>query len=130
MIVDASAVLAIALLEPEARRLSDALSTAATRRISAVNWLECLMVIQGRAGVEGVQHLPREIAELGIQILAFDAEQARVAQLAFQRFGKGKHPAKLNLGDCCAYAAAMVAGEPLLYKGNDFDLTDVERAPY
>lgn len=88
------------------------------------------MATEGRASTEGVHRAQLVLQDFRIQILAFDAEQARVAQLAFQRFGKRRHPAKLNFGDCCAYAAAMVMGEPLLYHGHDFDHTDVERAPY
>lgn len=122
--------MAIVLREPEAARLSEALVGAVGSRISAVNWLECMMATEGRASAEGVHRAQLVLQDFQIQILAFDAEQARVAQLAFQRFGKGRHPAKLNLGDCCAYAAAMVTGAPLLYKGTDFDRTDVERAPY
>lgn len=130
MVIDSSAILAISLLEPEALRLVKAIADADVRRMSAVNWLETLMVVESRQGVESADQTLLNLRDLDIELVPFDLEQMQEALLAWRRYGKGRHPAGLNLGDCCAYAAAITSGEPLLYKGADFQRTDVERAEY
>lgn len=128
MVIDSSAILAIAFQEPEAQRIGAAIAGSVVRRMSSVNWLETLLVVEGRRGRESADDVLLIMNQLGIEPVPFDAEQTFVAQSAWRRFGKGRHPAGLNLGDCCAYAAAVALGQPLLYKGDDFPQTDVARA--
>jgi ribonuclease VapC len=86
------------------------------------------IVIEARRGTEGIRDLELFLATAGIELLAFDMAQARLAREGFRRFGKGRHPAGLNLGDCFSYALARALDEPLLFKGDDFPLTDVNLA--
>jgi ribonuclease VapC len=125
MIVDTSALLAILQDEPERRRFNEALADADSRRMSAATFVEVSIVIETRFGVEGLHHLDLFLERAGIELAPVDAEQARVARAAFSRFGKGRHPAALNFGDCFSYALAQVLGEPLLFKGDDFAKTDI-----
>jgi ribonuclease VapC len=83
------------------------------------------IVIESRYGAEGLRELDLFVDRAGIELVSVDAEQGQVARSAFSRFGKGRHPAGLNFGDCFAYALARVLGEPLLYKGDDFPQSDV-----
>lgn len=130
MVIDSSAILAIVLQESEARRMAEAIARAPGRRMSAVNWLETLMVVEARHGVESADEALLILRDLEIQAVPFDLDQMHEARAAWRRFGKGRHPAGLNLGDCCAYAAAITSGEPLLCKGEDFQKTDVELAAW
>ena len=130
MVIDSSALLAIVFQEPEARRMAEAIARAPVRRMSAVNWLESLLVVEARHGVESADETLLILRDLEIQSVPFDLEQMQEARAAWQRFGKGRHPAALNLGDCCAYAAAITSGEPLLCKGEDFEKTDVGQAQW
>jgi ribonuclease VapC len=130
MIVDSSAVLAIAFQEPEAARLAAAIVNAPERRISSVNWLETMMVVEGRSGTLAADDALLILGQLAVETLPFDAAHMHEAHEAWRRYGKGRHPAALNLGDCCAYAASRIEGQPLLFKGNDFGKTDVEKAPW
>ena len=125
MIVDSSALLALLWDEPEASRIGPVLRAATARYISTVTWVEALMVAEGRQGAAASRALLLAIADLELVPIAFGREHMIEALAAWQRFGKGRHPAALNLCDCCAYATAVVSGEPLLFKGNDFALTDV-----
>lgn len=120
MIVDSSVVLAIAFQEPEAERFATAIAEAPERAMSAVNWMEVMMMVESRYGEESADDVLLILEQLGVEILPFDAEQANEARAAWRRFGKGHHPAGLNLGDCAAYAASVVTGRPLLFKGDDF----------
>ncbi|MGN6593448.1 MAG: type II toxin-antitoxin system VapC family toxin [Terriglobales bacterium] len=126
MIVDSSALVAIVLKEPETALFSRMILGAPTRRCSAVSWLEAMMVSEGRMGPSGSRDMRLALAALEMEIVAFDPSQAELAYSAWLRYGKGRHPAALNLGDCCAYAAARALREPLLFKGRDFALTDIE----
>lgn len=128
MIVDSSALLAVLWNEPEAGRLARALAAAPVRRIASVNWFEAMMVAEARAGAAASRALLLTMADFDLQLVAFGREEMLEALAAWQRFGKGRHRAGLNLGDCCAYAAAVVSGEPLLFKGDDFSRTDVPAA--
>jgi ribonuclease VapC len=130
MVIDSSALLAIVFQEPEARRMAEAIARAPVRRMSAVNWLESLLVVEARHGVESADETLLILRDLEIQSVPFDLEQMQEARAAWQRFGKGRHPAALNLGDCCAYAAAITSGEPLLCKGEDFEKTDIDQAQW
>lgn len=130
MVIDSSAILAIAFQEPEARRMAGAISHAPRRLMSAVNWLETLMVAESRHGAESGDATLLLMRDLDIEAVPFDLEQMHEARLAWQRFGNGHHPAALSFSDCCAYAAAVVAGEPLLFKGQGFAQTDVAAAEW
>ena len=130
MIVDSSAILAIAFAEPEASRFATAIARAPERQISSVNWFETMMVLESRSGTLAADDLLLILGQLGIQLLPLDAVHMHEAHEAWRRYGKGRHPASLNLGDCCAYAAAKVEGRPLLFKGEDFTRTDVEKASW
>jgi ribonuclease VapC len=130
MIVDSSAILAIALQEPEARRFASAIVQAPKRHISSLNWLETMMVIESRAGIEAADDVVLILGQLAVETLPFDEAQMHEAHAAWRRYGKGRHSASLNLGDCCAYAASKIEGRPLLFKGNDFEKTDVDKAPW
>ena len=130
MIIDSSALLAIALKEPEARRIVTAIASAESRKVSTINWLEAMMVLESRLGPQAADNLELILSALAVQPLPFDGKQMVEAQTAWRRFGKGRHPAALNLADCCAYAASIVAGEPLLFKGSDFAQTDVKPAQW
>ena len=93
--------------------------------MSVASFLEASMVIEARYGPDGVRDLDLFIAKARIDLVAVDAEQAYVARAAFRTYGKGRHPAGLNFGDCFAYALAKTLGERLLFKGSDFSLTDI-----
>lgn len=125
MVIDSSAILAILLNEPERRTFNEAIEAAETRVVSAATFVEISIVVESRFGAEGLRDLDLLIERAGIDIAAVDAEQAHAARRAFSRFGKGRHKAGLNYGDCFSYALATVLGEPLLYKGEDFLYTDV-----
>ena len=128
MIVDSSAIVAVVFREAESDRFQRAISDAATRRMSVANYFEAAMVIEGRMGEEGARELDNYLESADIELVDVTLEQAHAARLAWRRYGKGNHPAGLNYGDCFAYALAEIIGEPLLYKGDDFALTDVESA--
>ena len=124
MVLDTSALVAILTGEPEQVAFIAAIEGADTCLLSAASYVEASIVLEVRHGPGGVQVLDRLLEQAGCEIVAVDAEQARIARSAFQRFGKGRHPAGLNFGDCFAYALAVARGEPLLFKGNDFPQTD------
>ena len=126
MVIDTSAFLAMLQDEPDRRSFTEAIEAAAVRRTSAATFLEASMVVQSRYGAEGLHRLDRLIESAGIDVVAVDPAQARVARRAFGDFGKGRHPAGLNYGDCFAYALARQLGEPLLCKGDDFSRTDLD----
>lgn len=126
LVVDSSALLAILLGEPEQSLLLDIILGARQRRISAFSVLEAGSVALSRKGPAGRLVFDSLCEELALQIVPFTGEHMRLARQAWERFGKGRHPAGLNLGDCCSYALARAAGCPLLCKGNDFPHTDLE----
>lgn len=128
MVIDTSALIAILRAEPESQSLAHALEAADARHLSAVSYVEASMVIDARQGAEGLRRLDRLIAAAGIEIVPVDRAQAEAARDGWRRFGKGRHPAGLNLGDCFAYALAQERHEPLLFKGEDFSRTDVVAA--
>lgn len=128
MVIDSSALVAILFQEPEHHAFTEAIDAASIRRLSAPNLVETALVIEGRKGERGRIELDLLIYEAGIEITAFDAAQADFARIAWRSFGKGRHSAALNMGDCYAYALARVMNEPLLFKGNDFSQTDITPA--
>jgi len=125
LVVDTSAILAILQREPERRKFLELIEDADSIRMSVANFVETSIVIESRYGAEGLRDLDRFISRAGIELVPVDEEQGQLARSAFSRFGKGRHRAGLNYGDCFSYAAAMLLGEPLLSKGDDFIHTDV-----
>jgi ribonuclease VapC len=130
MIIDTSALVAILDQEPEAERIVRTLAATPERMLSAANLVEVGIVMQARRGDDGARDVDLLLAKLRIEIAPFTARQAEIARKAFRRFGRGRHDAKLNFGDCFAYALAKDASTPLLFKGDDFGKTDVIVAPY
>ncbi|HEY2612135.1 MAG TPA: type II toxin-antitoxin system VapC family toxin [Reyranella sp.] len=128
MVVDSSALIAIYFNEPEKASFALAVVSVDAPCIGAPNFLEASMVAETRHGEAGCRELDRIAANLGLEIVPFDASHIQGARDAFRRFGKGRHRANLNFGDCCAYALAKLRDVPLLFKGNDFALTDLKRA--
>lgn len=128
MVIDTSAVLAILLQEPDAEYYAQAISEDPKHLMSAFSFLEASVVITARKGPAAGHELDLLIYRARIEVVSFNAEQAEVAREAWRRYGKGRHPAALNLGDCCSYALSQISGEPLLYKGSDFSKTDLRRA--
>jgi ribonuclease VapC len=125
MVLDTSALLAILRDEPERRAFNEAIEAADTKLMSVATFVEVSIVLEARHGAEAVRDLDLFLERAGIDLVPVDLEQARVARRAFSRFGKGRHRAGLNYGDCFSYALASVLGEPLLYKGDDFVHTDL-----
>jgi len=125
MVIDTSAVLAILQREPERRSFIEAIKAADSTRLSVASFVESSMVIESRYGAEGLRDLDRFISRASIELIPVDQDQGQLARSAFSRFGKGRHRAGLNYGDCFSYAAAISLGEPLLCKGDDFIQTDV-----
>lgn len=128
MIIDTSAVLAILLGEPDAGRYEDGIAAAWPRRTSVVALLEAAMVVESRGGVAAGEELDTLLDKSAVELVSVTPEHVTAARRAWRRFGKGNHPAALNFGDCFAYALARTAGEPLLFKGEDFARTDIEAA--
>jgi ribonuclease VapC len=128
MVIDTSAALAWLKQEPERERIVAALETHKVCRISAVSLLEANIVVRAREHHTMPGKLQRFLEEIAAIVMPFDEKQARLADMAFQRYGKGQgHPAQLNFGDCAVYALAQSLDEPLLFVGNDFSQTDIKR---
>ena len=125
MVLDTSALLAILFDEPERRVFTEAIESAEKRLLSAASFVETSMILESRLGAEGVRALDRFLAAANIEIVAVDREQGQAAREAFRQFGKGRHAAGLNFGDCFSYALAKSRTEPLLFKGGDFSRTDI-----
>ena len=128
MVIDTSAVLAILLREPDWREIMRAILADRTRLMSSVSRLESVMVFEGRKAGR-TEELEELIADIRIHVIPFDQTQLAFSVDAFRRYGKGRHKAALNLGDCCAYGLAKALDEPLLYKGDDFSQTDIASVP-
>jgi len=127
MVIDTSAVIAILLGESGAGDLARAISYGQKRLMSVFSVLETSIVIEAKKGEAGGRELDLLLHRAHIETVGMDPEQGEIARIAWQRFGKGRHPAGLNIGDCCAYALAKYSGEPLLFKGDDFSKTDIEQ---
>jgi ribonuclease VapC len=128
MVIDTSALIAVLFGEPEALTFTRAVADEYRRLISAFNALETGIVVEARKGEAGGRELDLLMHRAQIEIVAMNADQAEIARAAWRKYGKGNHPAGLNIGDCCAYALAKYSGEPLLFKGNDFSQTDIRVA--
>ena len=125
MVVDSSAVLAVLFKEAGSAAIAEALFAAGTPVMSAATLLECALVAENRLGEAGAAELDALLVRCGIDIVDVTPWQIAVAREGFRRFGKGRHPAALNFGDCFSYALAKTRNEALLYKGDDFSLTDL-----
>ncbi len=125
MVIDTSALVAILTNEEEAAELEQAIDQDATRLMSAASVLETAIVLEGRFGEAATHELDLMIQRLPIEIRPVDRDQLEWARFAFHTYGRGRHAAKLNFGDCFSYALAKSTGEPLLYKGTDFSHTDI-----
>ncbi len=125
MVIDSSALIAILETEPETEQLAEAIEQDQVRLISAASVLETTIVIENRRGEDGGKALALLMEKIAIEIIPVTAEHALTACQAYRDFGKGRHPAKLNFGDCFSYAAAKLRCEALLFKGNDFNQTDI-----
>ncbi len=130
MIVDTSAVLAILFAEPEAQRIANMIEDNPDCRFPATCFLEATITLLGRNRDDGLRDLDLFLARSQMEIVPFTESQAQIARIAFVRYGKGRHPAKLNFGDCMAYALAKETGEELLFEGTDFGQTDIAVAAY
>jgi ribonuclease VapC len=128
VIVDSSAILAIVLQEPGQERFVDAIVDADACRMSVSNWFEATMVIDRRGNTEAVNRLDDFMQRARIEVMPISVSQGEIARRAWRTYGRGIHPARLNYGDCFAYALAKETREPLLFKGNDFAQTDLEPA--
>ena len=125
MVIDTSAVLAVLLDEPTAPAIEVAIEEDPVRLMTAPSALEAAIVIEARFGEAGGRELDLLLHKAGIELVPFNAEQMELARHAYRRFGKGRHEAGLNFGDCFAYALARWGGEPLLFVGDDFAKTDI-----
>ena len=114
--------------EPERTRFVEAIADDLVRMVAAPSVLETAIVLAGRKGVNPVFDIDAILDVLALRVVAFANEEVREARRAYFAFGKGRHPARLNFGDCISYAVAKTTGEPLLYKGGDFSLTDIPAA--
>ena len=127
MAIDTSSIVAIALNEPDASEIEVRIADDPVRLISAATVLEAAMVLEARLGDAGGREFDLWLLKIGAEIIAVDAEQADVARRAWRRYGKGHHAAALNYVDCFSYALAVTRSEPLLFKGEDFAKTDIDR---
>lgn len=125
MVIDTSAIVAIALNEPEAANFEEQIADDSIRLISAATVLESTIVLETRLGDAGGREFDLWLLKVGAEVVPVDAEQTDAARRAWRRYGKGRHVAASNYGDCFSYALAKATGEPLLFKGNDFSLTDI-----
>jgi ribonuclease VapC len=127
MVIDTSAILALLFNEPEADVIEVALDADPVRLMSVASCLESAIVVEARLGPAGGRELDLLLHKTAIELVAVTSEQIDVARGAWRRFGRGRHDARLNFGDCFSYALTATSGEPLLFKGDDFAKTDVAR---
>jgi ribonuclease VapC len=128
MIVDSSALIALIFREPEAERIVASLAEAELVAIGAPTLAETAIVLAAKLGEASRAILSRLVEDLDLIVLPFTAAHGREAREAFLRFGRGRHPTALNYGDCLTYATAKLAGQPLLFVGEDFHRTDLDIA--
>jgi ribonuclease VapC len=128
VVVDPSAIIAIIYGEPEENAFLNLISHSPTCLLTSPSYVELSIVLGTRYGKKGIEKLDLLLRELSITVVPFSPEQAKLATEAFLTFGKGRHPAKLNMGDCFSYALAKATGQLLLFKGNDFSQTDINKA--
>lgn len=128
MVVDSSVLGSVLFGEGDSDRFVSALASPGRKYLSAVGRLEAGIVVEARKGEGGAKALAELLAVSEVEIVPFDSGQAEIALDAWRRYGKGSHPAGLNLGDCASYALAAVLNQPLLFKGDDFSKTDIAEA--
>lgn len=128
MVIDTSALIAVMTCEPDAGQYESAIKRDAKRLMSLASILEAAIVLEKRFGEEGPRALDELLRRLPIEAAPFDGDQLEWARYAHHTYGRGRHPAALNFGDCFSYALAKTTGERLLYKGSDFSRTDVRSA--
>lgn len=126
MVIDTSALAAIFFMEPERDAFLKAIASADTRLISSATVFETGIVVEGRQGDAAGREFDLFVIRADLRVVPVDAEQAELARSAWRRYGKGRHAAALNFGDCFSYALARSTGEPLLAKGADFAATDIQ----
>jgi ribonuclease VapC len=125
MVLDTSALLAVLWNEPERRQFVERIEATPVRLLSVATFVETSIVLEARKGAEGVRELDAFLERANIELVDVTPSHGRLARRAFANYGKGRHRAGLNYGDCFAYALAADTGEPLLFKGDDFQHTDV-----
>ena len=125
MVIDTSALIAILFGEPEALSFTQTIAKESRRLISSFNALETGIVVEARKGEAGGREFDLLMHRARIEIVAMNLDQIEIARSAWRKYGKGNHPAALNIGDCCAYALSKYSGESLLFKGDDFSQTDI-----
>jgi ribonuclease VapC len=125
MVIDTSALVAMLSNEPEAERFETAVEADHVRLMSTASYLETAIVIETRLGEPGGRELDLWLHRAAVDLVGVDSDQADAARVAYRMYGKGRHRAGLNYGDCFSYALAKVSGQPLLFKGDDFALTDI-----
>jgi len=130
MVIDSSALLALLLAEPEAERIARAIANDPRRLVCAFSALETAIVIEAKKGELAGRELDLLLHRTRADVVVMESVQVEIARSAWRRFGKGRHPAGLNIGDCCSYALSRFSGEPLLFKGEDFRHTDVAPVVY
>ena len=128
MIVDASALLAVVLDEPDGRHFAEIIASAPRARMPAPTWFEAALAVDIRGDDLASHRFDDAVRDLGIELMAFTPEHAESARKARRVYGRRQHPARLNFGDCMVYGVAKAEREPLLFKGNDFSQTDIEPA--
>jgi ribonuclease VapC len=128
MVIDTSAIVAILFGEPEAETFALAIEQDPVRLMSAASVLEAAIVVESELGESGARELDLLIYKANIAVAPFTAEHLAAARHAFRLFGKGRHPAGLNFGDCFSYGLSRSTGEPLLFKGDDFARTDISKS--
>jgi ribonuclease VapC len=126
MVVDTSAILAVLLVEADRELFTSLILEAETKAISAANVMETGIVLESRRGEAAGREFDLFLHQAAFDVMAVDANQIEIARIAWRKYGKGRHPASLNFGDCFTYALAKVLDEPLLAKGTDFARTDIE----
>jgi ribonuclease VapC len=129
MVIDTSALVAMLGDEPDAELYEAAVEADPVRLMSTASYLETAIVIESRYGEPGGRELDLWLHRAQVELVAVSTEQAEAARIAYRRYGKDRHPAALNYGDCFAYALASISGEALLCKGADFPLTDIHHVP-
>ena len=129
MVIDTSALAAIFFAEPERQKFLGAITSAESRLVSAATLLETGIVVEARQGESAGREFDLFVVRADLQVVPVDSEQVEIARSAWRRYGKGRHRAGLNYGDCFAYALAKSTAEPLLAKGSDFSMTDIAIVP-
>lgn len=130
MVIDTSALVAMLGDEPEAARMEAAVEADPVRLMATASYVETAIVVEARFGEPGGRELDLWLHRANVDLVAVSAEQADAARVAYRRYGKGRHRAALNFGDCFGYALARISGQPLLYKGDDFGHTDIPAVAY